>query len=261
MSTGGNVTTELVKELRDATGISVMQCRKALEEAEGDMKKALAILKKTSSDIALKKAGRETKDGAVMIKEASGKAVLVTLNCETDFVSKNDDFKALLEKISETALREGLEKAKSSAKDMIDPVIQKTGENISLGEIHEVVGGVVGSYLHNNKIGVLVSLSGGNAELAKDIAMHAAAMKPEYISKEDIDAETTQTMTEIFEKEVAAIDKPEEIKKKMLLGKLATYFKEKTLLDQPFIKNPDETVGKLLEKSGAKIKELKRSMI
>lgn len=255
------ITTELVKELRDATGISVMQCRRALVEAEGDMNKALAILKKTSSDIALKKADRETKDGAVTIKEADGKSVLVSLHCETDFVSRNEDFTSLLAKLADKAIEEGAEAMKSGAKEMIDPVIQKTGENIELGEVYEVRGGVIGSYVHNNKIGVIVSLEGGNKELARDVAMHTAAMRPEYMSMDEISEETKNTMTEIFQKEVASIDKPEEIKQKMLQGKLATYFKEKTLLEQPFVKNGDETVGKLLERSNAKIKEVQRYSI
>ncbi|MDR3519895.1 MAG: translation elongation factor Ts [Candidatus Pacebacteria bacterium] len=256
------ITTEQVKELRDATGISVMQCKRALEEAEGDMKKALAILKKTSSDIAQKKMTREVKDGRVSIKTGNKKAVLVSLHCETDFVAKNKDFTTLLEKLSEKALAEGAEKMKTESKDMIDTIIQKTGENIQLGDVYEVSGDVLGSYLHNNKIGVIVSLEGGNAELAKDIAMHIAAMKPEYISQAEIGEDVKKTMQEIFEKEVASIDKPAEIKKKMLDGKIATYFKEKTLLDQIFIKGENnETVGKLLENAKAKIKEVKRYSI
>ena len=255
------ITTELVKELRDATGISVMQCKRALEEAEGNMEKALAILKKTSSDIALKKADRQLNSGALMIKSDNNKTVLVALLCETDFVSKNEDFTSLLSKLTEKTFSSGIEGMKNQSKEMIDQVIQKTGENIGLGDIYEVSGSVVGSYIHNNRIGVIVSLEGGNIEIAKDIAMHIAAMKPEYISKEDITPEIKSTMLEIFQKEVASIDKPEEIKKKMLDGKIATYFKEKTLLDQPFIKNGDETVGQLLEKSKAKIKEVKRYSI
>ena len=256
------ITTEQVKELRDATGISVMQCKRALEEAEGDMKKALAILKKTSSDIAQKKMSREVKDGRVSIKTNAKKAVLVSLHCETDFVAKNEDFTTLLEKPSDKALAEGAEKMKSEAKDMIDTIIQKTGENIQLGDVYEVDGDVLGSYLHNNKIGVIVSLEGGNADLAKDIAMHIAAMKPEYISQAEITEDVKKTMKEVFEKEVAGVDKPEEIKKKMLDGKMATYFKEKTLMDQPFIKSENnETVGKLLENAKAKIKEVKRYSI
>ncbi len=255
------ITTELIKELRDATGISVMQCKNALIEAEGDMKKALAILKKTSSDIAMKKVSREVKDGRVYIKSDGKKAVLLSLHCETDFVARNEDFVNLLTQLTDKALAEGIEKMKSEAKDMIDPIIQKTGENIVLGEAHEVAGGVLGTYVHNNKTGVIVSLGGGNSELAKDIAMHITAMKPEYISKEDISEDEKKTINEIFEKEVKSIDKPQEIKKKMLEGKINTYFKEKTLLEQPFIKDADMTIGKLLEKNGAKIKEVKRYSI
>lgn len=255
------ITTELVKELRDATGISVMQCKHALEEAGGNMDKALAILKKTSSDIASKKKDRELKDGRVMIKSNNDKSVMVALLCETDFVAKNEDFTILLEKLTNKALVDGIEKTKEGAKEMINLIIQKTGENIGLGEVYELKGSIIGNYVHNNKIAVMVSLEGGNQELAKDIAMHTTAMKPEYIQASDIDANAKKTMTEVFEQEVAKIDKPEEIKKKMLEGKISTYFKERTLLEQPFIKNGDETVGQLLEKNKAKIKEVKKYSI
>lgn len=255
------ITTELVKELRDLTGISVMQCRRALEEAEGDMKKALAILKKTSSEIALKKVNREVKDGAVIIKTKNKKAVLVSLHCETDFVSRNEDFRNLLDKLGDMALFGGIEKVKKDAKDMIDPIIQKTGENIQLGDMFEISGDVLGSYVHNNKIAVIVSLTGGNISLAKDIAMHIAAMKPEYLTPEEITLDTKKTMIEVFQKEIASINKPEDIKKKMLDGKISTYFKEKTLLEQTFIKDGEQTVGKLLEKNKAQIKEVRRYSI
>lgn len=253
------ITTEQVKELRDATGISVMQCKRALEEADGNMDKALAILKKTSSDIALKKADRSLNSGAVMIKSGNS-TVLVGLLCETDFVAKNEDFLNLLSKLTDKASSSGIETMKAESKDMIDPIIQKTGENIQLGESFEVKGDVLGNYVHNNKTGVIVSLAGGNSELAKDIAMHITAMKPEYITEAEIGEDIKNTMKEIFEKEVAEINKPEDIKAKMLAGKISTYFKEKTLLDQVFIKG-DETVEKLLEKNGAKIKEVKRYSI
>lgn len=255
------ITTEMIKELRDSTGISVMQCKHALEEAEGDMKKALAILKKTSSDIALKKINREVKDGAVIIKTEGKKAVLVSLHCETDFVSRNEDFTTLLKNLSEKAFSFGIEKMKEEAKDMINPIIQKTGENIQLGDAYEISGDILGTYVHNNKIAVIVSLMGGNTELAKDIAMHIAAMKPEYITSIEISEDAKKTMLEIFQKEIININKPEEIKKKMLDGKINTYFKEKTLLEQAFIKDGTQTVGKLLEKSKAKIREVKHYSI
>lgn len=259
------ITTEQIKELRDSTGISVMQCKRALEEAEGDLKKALAILKKTSGDIALKKVNREVKAGALTIKSLNKKAIMLALLCETDFVSKNEDFTTLLSKLADLAISKGVETMKKESTDMINQIIQKTGENIVLGEVHEISGEILGSYVHNNKSGVIVSLEGGNNELAKDVAMHITAMKPEYISKEDIAPDAIKTITEVFEKEIANINKPEEIKKKMLDGKISTYFKEKTLLDQIFIKNvpphDDDTVGKLLERSKAKIKEVKRYSI
>ncbi|MDO8659498.1 MAG: translation elongation factor Ts [Candidatus Parcubacteria bacterium] len=259
------ITTEQIKELRDSTGISVMQCKRALEEAEGNMEKALAILKKTSSDIALKKGNREVNSGAVMIKTTDKKAVISSLLCETDFVSKNEDFTTLLSKLTDLALEKGIEEMKKEALEMVNQIIQKTGENIVLGDFFEVSGNVLGTYVHNNKSGVVVSLEGGNSELAKDIAMHITAMKPEYITREEISPDAVKMITEVFEKEIASVDKPADIKKKMLDGKIATYFKEKTLLDQVFIKNTgefgEETVGKLLERSRAKIKEVKRHLI
>jgi len=255
------ITTELVKELRNATGISVMQCRKALEEAEGDMDKGVAILKKTSSDIALKKADRNAADGAVSVKSAGEKTVLVALHCETDFVSRNEDFLKLLSDLTDKALNEGIDKMKEGSKEMIDGVIQKTGEKVELGEVFEVTGPVVGNYVHQGKSAVIVSLEGGNAEIAKDIAMHVAAMRPEYITSSDVNDEIKQTMSEIFAKEVANIDKPEDIKKKMLEGKMATYFKEKTLMDQPFIKNGDQTISQLLDQNKAKIVAVKKYSI
>jgi elongation factor Ts len=204
---------------------------------------------------------REIKDGRVSIKSENRKSVLVSLGCETDFVAKNEDFINLLNILTDKTLKDGIEKMKGSAKDIIDPIIQKTGENIQLGDVYEVSGDVLGNYLHNGKIGVIVSLIGGNTETARDIAMHIAAMKPEYMSPDEITPDVKKTMIEVFEKEVANVNKPEEIKKKMLEGKIATYFKEKTLLDQPFIKDGELTIGQLLEKNKAKIKEVKRYSI
>jgi elongation factor Ts len=173
------ITTDQVKALRDQTGVSVMQCRKALEEAGGDMEKALMILKKKSSEIAAKKSDRDAADGRIAVAKNDSKAVLVELNCETDFVAQNSDFVTLAEALAQKALAEGKEAAEAAAPDMINPVIQKIGENIKLGRILEVSGGTIGSYVHNGKTAVVVSLTGGNAETAKDVAMHVAAMHPE----------------------------------------------------------------------------------
>jgi len=248
------ITTEMIKSLRDQTGISVMQCKKALEEAGGDMDKALMILRKKSSEIAAKKSDREAKDGIVYVAKAGRKSVMLVLHCETDFVAKNDDFTALAKLLAEKVLAEGKESVEKEAADIINPVIQKVGENIQLGEITVYDSGTIGTYVHNGKSGVMVSLSGGTEELARDVAMHVAAMKPAYISKTDIPADMREKATELFSKEVSESNKPEDIKKKMLEGKIDAYFKEQTLLDQAFIKNPEVTIGGLLQKAGADVK-------
>jgi elongation factor Ts len=202
------ITTDLVKQLRDATGVSVMQCRKALMEADGDMEKALMILKKKSTEIAAKKSDRDAADGIITIAKEGNKAVLVELNCETDFVAKNADFISLAEAIALKAVSEGKAAAESSAPDMINPVIQKIGENIKLGRIIEVSGNTIGSYIHNGKTAVVVVLEGGNQDVAKDVAMHAAAMNPEYIRASDVPAEMTEQAKALFAEEVAQSGKP-----------------------------------------------------
>ena len=228
-----------------------MQCKNALEEAEGDMEKALVILKKKSSSIAMKKADRTAHDGIVVVREMAGKCLLMTLHSETDFVARNEDFVTLANTLADLAAKEGIESMKDKSLDMINPIVQKVGEKIELGTVEEITGEVLGSYVHGGKSAVVVSLKGGTTELAKDIAMHIAAMKPAFIKSEDITEEDKAKVVEVFEKEVALSDKPEEIKKKMLDGKISTYFKEQTLMDQSFIKNPDLTVGNLLKEKGA----------
>jgi len=247
------ITAELVKELRDATGVSVMQCKNALEEAEGDMEKALIILKKKSSSIAMKKADRTAHDGVITVVEGEGKTLLLTLHSETDFVAKNADFVTLANTLAKLAFDEGVEAMQEKSLDLINPIVQKVGEKIELGKVEMITGEILGTYVHSGKSAVIVSLSFGTKELARDIAMHIAAMKPAFINAEDITAEDKAKVIEVFEKEVAESDKPEEIKKKMLDGKISTYFKEQTLMDQYFIKNPEVTVGTLLKNSNAKL--------
>jgi elongation factor Ts len=247
------ITAELVKDLRDKTGVSVMQCKNALEEAEGDMEKALIILKKKSSSIAMKKSDRIAKDGMVIVKETDGKALLLVLHTETDFVAKNEDFTNLANKLADMAMVNGVEDMKAKSLDIINEVVQKVGEKIELGKVEEIVSPIIGSYIHNNKSAVIVSLESGTKELARDIAMHIAAMKPAFISADQITEEDKKKVIEVFEKEVAESDKPEDIKKKMLEGKISTYFKEQTLIDQMYIKNGDITVGNLLKSNNAKL--------
>lgn len=255
------ITTEQVKELRDSTGVSVMQCRNALMEAEGDMEKALLILKKKSSDIAMKKADRDASDGIIVVKQDAGKAIFLTLHSETDFVAKNADFVNLANSLADKAMTDGLESMKVSSLDMINPVVQKVGEKIELGNVEVVEGSVLGSYVHSGKSAVIVSLTGGTPEVARDIAMHIAAMKPAYMTRDEISEDIKSKVKEMFEKDVAGSDKPEEIKQKMLEGKIGTYFKEQTLIDQPFIKNPDMTVGALLANNKATLVKCVRGSI
>ena len=247
------ITAELVKDLRDKTGVSVMQCKNALEEAEGDMEKALIILKKKSSSIAMKKADRTASDGMIIVKEAPGKALLLILHSETDFVAKNADFITLANKLADMAVLEGVDAMKAKSLDIINEIVQKVGEKIELGKVEEIKGEIIGSYIHNNKSAVIVSLASGTKELARDIAMHVAAMKPAFTTREEITEEDRKKVVEVFEKEVGESDKPEEIKKKMLEGKISTYFKEQTLMDQPYIKNGDITVEGLLKNNNAKL--------
>ena len=247
------ITTELVKELRDATGVSIMQCRNALIEAEGDMEKAVMILKKKSSAIAMKKADRDASEGVIVIAQGEGKVIVLKLHCETDFVAKNAEFTALAQELANKALADGIEAMRATSLDMINPIVQKMGEKIELGNVEMIEGATLGSYVHSGKSAVVVSLTGGTPELARDVAMHIAAMKPTYTTREDISADMQEKVKEMFMKDVAESDKPEEIKQKMLEGKMNTYFKEQTLMDQPFIKNPDMTIGALLANNKASL--------
>lgn len=247
------ITTELIKELRDATSVSVMQCKKALEEAEGDMEKAKMILKNKSRDAAEKKADRTASEGVIVVMNGSNKSILLTLHCETDFVAKNEEFIKVANELATVALNDGVEKMKEMSADMIGQIVQKIGEKIELGKVEVVEGDVIGSYVHSGKKAVVVVLTGGTPDLAKDIAMHIAAMSPSYTTRDEIDADTQSKAKEIFEKELAESDKPAEIKEKILKGKIDTFFKEQTLVEQPFIKNPDMTVGALLTQSKANI--------
>jgi elongation factor Ts len=247
------ITTEQVKELRDATGISVMQCKNALEEANGDMEKALIILKKTSSNIAMKKAERNAKDGIVVVRQKDNHGLILTLHCETDFVAKNEDFINLANNLADSAINEGVEKMKENSSEMINAVIQKVGEKIEIGKTEEIEGNILNNYVHNNKVAVMVALNKGTQDLAKDIAMHIAAMKPVYAKKEDIKEEDKTKVIEVFQKEVEETGKDEEIKKKMLDGKINTYFKEQTLMDQMYIKDQNISIERLLLNNGAEI--------
>lgn len=248
------ITTEQVKELRDKTSVSVMQCRKALEEAGGDMEKAIILLRKKGSEMAEKKSDRSASDGRIFIKQDGSRAVVLTLYCETDFVAQNEGFVSCGQAIVESAWTDGAEKATEIAPGLINEAVLKTGENIQLGAIEEHKGEVVGSYTHfTGKTAVVVVLKGGDADIAKDIAMHVSAMKPTYLQSSDIKESDKEAVIEVLKKEVDESGKPEDIKAKMMEGKISGYFKEQTLLDQPFFKNPEMTIANFLSSKGAEV--------
>ncbi len=243
------ITTELIKQLRDETSVSVMQCKKALEEAGGDIEKARIILKKKSGAAAEKKADRELGAGFIAAGSKEDRTVLVSLLCETDFVSKNEDFINAAKELAKTALESG-ESAKEETSQMINELIQKMGENIKIGDI-KVVSGNTGSYVHNGSVGAVVVLKEKNEDLARDIAMHVTAMRPVFTNESDISETDINNAKEIFQKEVdeQASGKPEDMKAKILEGKINSYFKDQVLMKQSFIKDPSKTIEQLVKES------------
>lgn len=248
------ITTEQVKALRDETSVSIMQCRKALEEANGDMAQARLILQRKGGEIAAKKSDREAADGIIVAKSEGGRGIILTLHCETDFVAKNEDFIGLAHTLVQHVWEKGIEETRSAAPALISDVVLKVGENIQLGTIEEITGDAVSTYVHHTgKVAASVALTGGTEDVAKDIAMHVAAMRPAYLKAEDISDEQKAGVIALMEKEVAESDKPEDIKAKMLEGKIAGFFKEQTLIDQPFFKAPEKTIGTYAKEHGASV--------
>ena len=247
------VSIEDIKKLRDLSNVSIGECKKVLEETGGDLDKALEILKKKSADIASRKAQRTTSGGLVVIEKSDNKTAVVVLNCETDFVAKNDAFVKLAKDLASLALKDGAETTKNNAKGMIDQVIQITGENIQLKEVN-VFSGNIGSYVHTGKIGAIVDLEKENEALAKDIAMHITALAPQYLNFESIPTDKVTEMKRHYESETALLNKPENIKTKIIEGKLKDYFGQMTLADQSFIKDVKMTIGELLQKENNRVK-------
>lgn len=255
------INIDQIKDLRDESGVSIMQCRKALEEAEGDMEKARVILSKKSSEAAAKKGDRETSAGTVVSVQDGNKIILFSLLCETDFVAQNEDFVNLANELAKTIKEDGLENIEEKSNILIAPAIQKLGENIRIGKTETVEGENLGSYVHSGSTGVAVALNGGSSELARDIAMHIAAMKPLYTTENDIDEAAKIAANSVFQEEIDALDKPQEMKEKILAGKLDAYFKEMTLMNQNFIKNPELTIQKLLANNNATIASYKTAFL
>jgi elongation factor Ts len=265
------ITAALVKELRERTGAGMMECKKMLTETDGNIEAAIEELRKRGAAQADKKAGRIAAEGTIITLTEGNTGVAVEVNSETDFSAKDESFMAFanqvaqavlanspadLEALAATATAEGptVEEARQS-------LIQKIGENISVRrfEIIEAADGeVVGAYQHGNKISVLTRLSGGSEDLAKDIAMHVAATSPVCISSDEVPAELLAKEREIFTAQAAESGKPVEIMEKMVDGRIRKYLNEITLLGQAFVKDPDQTVEKLVKSAGADVKQFVR---
>ncbi len=256
------ITAALVKELRERTGAGMMECKKALQENNGDIEIAIEAMRISGQAKAAKKAGRIAAEGLISVAQAGDLAAMVEINSETDFVAKGDDFKDFCSAVAGAALKHQtidteallatpLEDGKTVEENRKD-LIAKIGENISVRRVTLAQASNLGVYLHGTRIGVLVELEGGDAELAKDIAMHIAASRPVCVAADDVPAELLEKEREIFSAQAAESGKPPEIIGKMVEGRIAKYLKEVTLLGQPFVKDPEQMISNLLQKANAK---------
>ena len=256
-----SITAGMVKELRERTGLGMMDCKKALSDADGNMEKAIEDLRKASGLKAAKKASRVAAEGVVMTKvaEDGNYGVIIEVNSETDFVARDDNFLSF----AEQALVSSFEASQASVEELLEKgleesrqaLVQKIGENISIrrAEVFDEDGRVV-EYIHTNgKIGVLIALTGGSEELGRDIAMHIAAMSPTVVRSEDAPAELVAKEREIYAAQAEESGKPPEIVEKMVDGRIKKYLAEISLLEQTFVKDGDTKVGALLEKEGASV--------
>ena len=261
-----DITASMVKELREQTGLGMMECKKALAESDGDLKKAEDLLRIKSGAKATKAAGRIAAEGMIgSFISVDGKlGALVEVNCETDFVAKNDDFSAFAKeaaklvaehKPADVAALSNLKLASGqTVEEARKALVMKLGENMTLRRmVRFETAGRLSVYLHGTKIGVMMDVQGGDEQLGKDLAMHVAASKPICVSKEQVSSELLAKEREIYTAQAAESGKPANIVEKMVDGRVMKYLAEVTLLGQPFVKNPDETVEKLLAAKNAKV--------
>lgn len=242
-----NIDAKAVASLRARTGVSMMQCKSALEEANGDEEMAIDILRKKGASAAAKKADREQTEGLIFTAESDGKAAMIRLDCETDFVARDDNFKELGQSIVDALLSDGVDAAKAVADEKLPGMVQKLGENISVGEMERKEAAVAGVYVHSNgKIGVIVGLSSGSPEVARDVAMHAAAMSPLYITPNDVSQDAVNREKAIWEEQLAQEGKPAEIMAKIMAGKEKKFREDNALISQEFVKEPGTTVDTFL---------------
>lgn len=261
-----NISAQLVKDLRERSGAGMMECKKALVENNGDIDAAMEWLRKSGLAKADKKASRVAAEGRIVTAQSNGNAVLVEVNCETDFVTKNPDFVKFSDNVAEIALKSGaqdIDALKSAAypgggtvEEASKALVATIGENIQVRRMaHVSNSGVIGSYIHGGRIGVLVALKGGSNELAKGIAMHVAAMNPAYVRADDVPAdflakEKEIALSQMSDKEKA---KPAEILEKIVGGKVNKIISEVTLIGQPYVLDTNTVVGDVLKKDGADV--------
>ncbi len=261
------ISASMVKELRNSTGAGMMDCKKALVEADGDMAKAIDILREKGLSQAAKKASRIAAEGAVVsyISENGKIGVITEVNCETDFVGHNENFQALAKSIAvqiasvnpaDVAVLLDSAMGDKTVNDVVTEAIANIGENISIRRFtrYESTEGQVYSYIHGGgKIGVLVEIKGGDAELGKDIAMQVAAANPSYLERSQVSKEELEHEKEVLHEQARNEGKPENVVEKMVTGRVNKYYKEVCLVDQPFIKDGDLSVAKLLQSKSAEV--------
>ena len=261
------ITASMVKELRERTGLGMMDCKRALEETDGDLEQAIEELRKKSALKAAKKAGRTTADGLLAIKVADDgtRGALVEVNIETDFAAKNEKFIAFVGKTLELVfdsedgdvaaiLAAGLDAERET-------LVQEIGENISVrrGVVVASANGGVASYMHGDqRKGALVVLSGNNDELGRDVAMHVTAINPMVVRSEDVPEDVLAKEREIYTTQAEDSGKPAEIVEKMVEGRVRKYLAEVSLVDQPFVKDPNQKVGQLVKEAGLEIEQIVR---
>lgn len=242
-----SITASQVNSLRQRTGVSMMQCKKALEESGGNEEKAIEILRKKGAAKAAEKVDRATKEGVVITKIQGNKAAIVKLLCETDFVAKNEEFKKIANDAADIALKESAEAAQSFAEQPIKDLFTKLGENMSI-EIKVMAGGGIGDYIHSNsKIGVLINLGKPDSEKARDVAMQVAAMNPSVISPDEVSDELVAKEKEIWKEQLKNEGKPEGIIDKIMMGKEKKFREESALMKQAFVKDNSQTIEQYLE--------------
>ena len=268
------ISAALVKELRERTGAGMMECKGALVEANGDIEAAIEAMRKSGQAKAAKKSGRIAAEGVVMIAIADDRrrGVVVEINCETDFVGKDASFLAFAEAVVATALASSVQDAAALASEPLinDPsqtvdgareaLIAKIGENIQVRRLlrFDGVEGALHSYRHGVRIGVVVELVGGDEALGRDLAMHIAATNPLCVGADQVPAELLDKEREIFKAQALESGKPEAIVDKMIEGRMRKYLEEVTLLGQPFVKDPEQSVEKLLKQAGAQVRNFAR---